>query len=105
MIVMIVIIVMTMMIMFMSQGAELATISSQAQQDAVFSLTGATGAWLGLTDFLNEGTFSWVRILMMMLKMMLMLIMTMMMMMMTIIMMMMIIIRWTGAWSPTPTGG
>lgn len=43
-----------------SLGASLATVSSQAEQDAVFALTGASGAWIGLTDFLNEGTFSWV---------------------------------------------
>ena len=43
-----------------SLGASLATVSSQAEQDAVFALTGAAGAWIGLTDFLNEGTFSWV---------------------------------------------
>ena len=40
-------------------GASLATIDSQDQQDALFSLTGAAGAWIGFTDFLNEGTFSW----------------------------------------------
>jgi len=43
-----------------ASGATLATVSSQTEQDAVFALTGATGAWIGLTDFLNEGTFSWV---------------------------------------------
>lgn len=43
-----------------SLGASLASVSSQAEQDAVFALTGAAGAWIGLTDFLNEGTFSWV---------------------------------------------
>ncbi len=43
-----------------SLGGSLASVSSQAEQDAVFSLTGASGAWIGLTDFLNEGTFSWV---------------------------------------------
>ena len=43
-----------------SLGASLATVSSQAEQDAVFALTGASGAWIGLTDFLNEGSFSWV---------------------------------------------
>merc|ERR1711868_14683 len=41
-------------------GASLATVNSQVEQDAVFALTGASGAWIGLTDFLNEGTFSWV---------------------------------------------
>merc|ERR1712012_990048 len=41
-------------------GASLATVNSQVEQDAVFSLTGSSGAWIGLTDFLNEGTFSWV---------------------------------------------
>ena len=41
-------------------GASLATVNSQVEQDAVFSLTGSSGAWIGLTDFLNEGKFSWV---------------------------------------------
>ena len=36
-------------------GAVLATINSQAEQDAVFALTGSAGAWIGLTDFLDEG--------------------------------------------------
>eukprot|EP00091_Calanus_sinicus_P007701 TRINITY_DN188_c0_g1_i2.p1 TRINITY_DN188_c0_g1~~TRINITY_DN188_c0_g1_i2.p1 ORF type:complete len:169 (-),score=42.62 TRINITY_DN188_c0_g1_i2:311-817(-) len=43
-----------------AEGATLATIDSQAEQDAVYALTGTTGAWIGLTDFLDEGTFSWV---------------------------------------------
>jgi len=43
-----------------AEGATLATIESQAEQDAVYALTGSTGAWIGLTDFLDEGTFSWV---------------------------------------------
>ena len=41
-------------------GSMLASIQSQAEQDAVFALAGSTGAWLGLTDFLDEGVFSWV---------------------------------------------
>ena len=41
-------------------GAELATVSSQTEQDAVFALTGSSRAWIGLTDFLSEGDFSWV---------------------------------------------
>lgn len=41
-------------------GGGLASVESQQEQDAVFSLTGSTGAYLGLTDFLDEGTFSWV---------------------------------------------
>ena len=40
------------------EGGTLATIESQAEQDAVFALTGTTGAWIGLTDFLDEGVFS-----------------------------------------------
>merc|ERR1711915_403683 len=40
--------------------APLATIESQAEQDAVYALTGSTGAWIGFADFLDEGTFSWV---------------------------------------------
>jgi len=43
-----------------NMGANLVSIESQAEQDAVFALTGATGGWIGFTDFLNEGTFSWV---------------------------------------------
>jgi len=41
-------------------GGKLATIESQAEQDAVFALTGADGAYIGLQDFLDEGQFSWV---------------------------------------------
>merc|ERR1711875_157772 len=33
-----------------AEGATLATIESQAEQDAVYALTGNTGAWIGLTD-------------------------------------------------------
>jgi hypothetical protein len=43
-----------------SKGAKLASIESQDEQNAVFALTGTSGAWLGLTDFLDEGDFSWV---------------------------------------------
>ena len=43
-----------------SEGGTLATIESQAEQDAVYALTGDTGAWIGLTDFMAEGTFVWV---------------------------------------------
>ena len=31
-----------------------------AEQEIVYSMAGSTGAWLGLTDFLDEGVFSWV---------------------------------------------
>ena len=41
-------------------GARLASIESQAEQDAVLALTGSADAWIGLTDFLEEGVFSWV---------------------------------------------
>jgi len=40
-------------------GGTLATIESQAEQDAVYALTGSTGAYLGLSDFLDEGVFTW----------------------------------------------
>ena len=43
-----------------SMGAKLASLESEAEQNAVYALTGSTGAWLGLTDFLDEGIFSWV---------------------------------------------
>jgi len=43
-----------------SMGSTLVSIQSQAEQDAVFALTGSTGGWIGFTDFLNEGTFAWV---------------------------------------------
>merc|ERR1712243_255100 len=43
-----------------TEGATLATIESQAEQDAVYALTGDAGAWIGLADFLDEGVFSWV---------------------------------------------
>ena len=35
-------------------GASLVSIESQTEQDAVFALTGSTGAWLGLTDWKNN---------------------------------------------------
>ena len=41
------------------RGAVLASVTSQQEQDGLYSLTGATGAWIGLTDFLDEGSFSW----------------------------------------------
>ena len=40
--------------------ANLASIESQEEQDALYALTGDIGAWIGLTDFLDEGVFSWV---------------------------------------------
>merc|ERR1719481_129998 len=43
-----------------AEGATLATIESQAEQDGVYALTGSAGAWIGYADFLDEGTFSWV---------------------------------------------
>merc|ERR1712096_336803 len=43
-----------------SMGSSLASIQSLAEQDIVYSMAGSTGAWLGLTDFLDEGVFSWV---------------------------------------------
>merc|ERR1712064_58335 len=43
-----------------NMGATLVSMESQADQDAVFALTGSTGGWIGLTDFLDEGVFSWV---------------------------------------------
>jgi len=41
-------------------GGNLATIENQAEQDALATLTDPDGAYIGLTDFLNEGTFAWV---------------------------------------------
>ena len=43
-----------------SMGGVLATVQSQVEQNALFSLTGSNGAWIGLSDFLDEGMFSWV---------------------------------------------
>merc|ERR1712013_752178 len=43
-----------------SMGSSLASIESMAEQEIVYSMAGSTGAWLGLTDFLDEGVFSWV---------------------------------------------
>merc|ERR1711910_10960 len=43
-----------------ADGATLATIESQAEQDGVYALTGDAGAWIGLADFLDEGNFAWV---------------------------------------------
>ena len=42
------------------RGGSLATVQSQEEQDAIYALTGSTGAWIGLTDLLFEGNFSWV---------------------------------------------
>ena len=42
------------------RGGSLVTVQSQQEQDALYALTGSTGAWIGLTDFLDEGQFSWV---------------------------------------------
>merc|ERR1712215_298458 len=44
----------------LGQGGNLATIESQAEQDAVFALLGSTGGWIGLADFLDEGQFAWL---------------------------------------------
>ena len=41
------------------RGASLATVESQQEQDDLYTLTGTTGAWIGLTDFLDEGEFGW----------------------------------------------
>merc|ERR1711874_28181 len=41
------------------RGGTLATVESQQEQDALYALTGSTGAWIGLTDFLDEGEFAW----------------------------------------------
>merc|ERR1711936_1538761 len=41
-------------------GGTLAVIENQAEQDALATLTDPDGAYIGLTDFLNEGTFAWV---------------------------------------------
>ena len=41
-------------------GAVLASIESQMEQDYVSDLASTSGAWIGLQDFLNEGTFTWV---------------------------------------------
>jgi len=43
-----------------SIGAKLASLETEAEHNAVYALTVSTGAWLGLTDFLDEGIFSWV---------------------------------------------
>ena len=41
-------------------GGALVTVNSQQEQDELYALTGSAGAWIGLTDFLDEGNFSWV---------------------------------------------
>lgn len=41
------------------QGGTLATVETQQQQDVLASLLGPEGAWIGLSDILNEGTFTW----------------------------------------------
>jgi len=41
------------------EGGNLASIESQAEQDFVAGLAGSDGAWIGLSDILTEGTFTW----------------------------------------------
>jgi len=41
------------------RGGSLVTVESQAEQDALYALTGSAGAWIGLADFLDEGEFGW----------------------------------------------
>ena len=43
-----------------SRDASLASIHSQEEQDNIHGLTLPTRTWIGLTDFLDEGQFSWV---------------------------------------------
>ena len=43
-----------------SMGATLATIHSQAEQNTVQNMVGGDGTWLGITDILEEGVFSWL---------------------------------------------
>merc|ERR1711936_139693 len=43
-----------------TRGAELASVHSEEEMAKIHSLTGTKGAWIGLTDFLDEETFSWV---------------------------------------------
>jgi len=43
-----------------AMGATLASVESQAEHDAVYALTGSTGAWIGLADWLDEGNFNWI---------------------------------------------
>ena len=42
------------------EGGALARVESQEEQEALYALTGSAGAWIGLTDFVDEGNFSWV---------------------------------------------
>jgi len=41
-------------------GGTLASIENDEEQAAVADLTKDTGAWIGLTDSLDEGDFTWV---------------------------------------------
>merc|ERR550519_1675904 len=43
-----------------SMGATLASVETEEEYNTVYSLTGSTGAWIGLADFLDEGNFSWI---------------------------------------------
>merc|ERR1712126_368774 len=43
-----------------AMGATLASVESQAEHDAVYALTGSTGAWIGLADWLDEGNSNWI---------------------------------------------
>merc|ERR1712168_968305 len=43
-----------------ADGATLASVETEEEYNTVYSLTGSTGAWIGLTDFLDEGNFSWI---------------------------------------------
>ena len=42
-----------------SDGAYLASISSESEQVQAYSMAGSEGTWTGLTDFLDEGVYSW----------------------------------------------
>jgi hypothetical protein len=41
-------------------GAHLVTITTQAESDVIATLLGGTDIWIGLSDEMNEGTFTWV---------------------------------------------
>jgi len=41
------------------EGGNLASIESQAEQDAVFGLIGATDTWIGANDIASDQVFAW----------------------------------------------
>ena len=42
------------------EGAKLASVTSETEQNWMFFMAGSEGVWTGLTDILDEGDYSWM---------------------------------------------